>query len=444
MRVLVLGSGVVGVASAYYLAKQGMEVTVIDRQPTPGLETSFANAGQISPGYSAPWAAPGIPLKALKWMFQRHAPLSISPDGSLWQLQWMAQMLRNCTTARYELNKERMVRLAEYSRDCLDLLRESTHIQYEARTLGTLQVFRSQKQLDAAQQDIEILKRCGVDYELLDRAGCAIAEPALARVNEKLVGGLRLPKDQTGDCQLFTTNLAQEARRLGVQFHQDVMIKRIVKQQEKITGVVIEKNGNEDILQADQYVVALGSYSRELMQALQIDIPVYPVKGYSLTIPVLNTGASPVSTVMDETYKVAITRFDQRIRVGGMAELAGFDLSLNPKRRETLEMVVNSLFPDAGDVPNASFWTGLRPMTPDGTPIIGRASQQSGLSNLWLNTGHGTLGWTMACGSGQVLADLLAERTPAIRADDLNLSRYTHRQDFQRASRTVTRFPLAS
>ena len=442
--VLVLGSGVVGVASAYYLAKQGMEVTVIDRQPAPGLETSFANAGQISPGYSAPWAAPGIPLKGLKWMFQRHAPLSIRPDGSRWQLQWMAKMLRNCTSARYEMNKERMVRLAEYSRDCLDLLRASTHIQYEARTLGTLQVFRTQKQLDAAQQDIEILKRCGVDYELLDRAGCAIAEPALARVNEKLVGGLRLPKDQTGDCQLFTTNLAQAARELGVQFRQDVMIKRIIKQQGKITGVVIEANGKEDILQADQYVVALGSYSRELMQALQIDIPVYPVKGYSLTIPVLDAYASPVSTVMDETYKVAITRFDQRIRVGGMAELAGFDLSLNPKRRETLEMVVNSLFPDAGDIANAIFWTGLRPMTPDGTPIIGRASQQSGLSNLWLNTGHGTLGWTMACGSGQVLADLLAERTPAIRADDLNLARYTHSQGLQRSSKNIKRTNLAS
>jgi D-amino-acid dehydrogenase len=444
MRVLVLGSGVVGVASAYYLAKQGMEVAVIDRQPAPGLETSFANAGQISPGYSAPWAAPGIPLKALKWMFQRHAPLSIRPDGSLWQLQWMAQMLRNCTSARYEMNKERMVRLAEYSRDCLDLLRESTHIQYEARTLGTLQVFRTQKQLDAAQQDIEILKRCGVNYELLDPVGCAIAEPALTRVKEKLEGGLRLPGDETGDCQLFTTNLAQEARKLGVQFRQEVIVKRIAKHQGKITGVVIEANGKEDILQADQYVVALGSYSRELMQALQIDIPVYPVKGYSLTIPVINAGASPVSTVMDETYKVAITRFDERIRVGGMAELAGFDLSLNPKRRETLEMVVNSLFPDAGDVINASFWTGLRPMTPDGTPIIGRASQQSGLSNLWLNTGHGTLGWTMACGSGQVLADLVAERTPAIRSDDLNLVRYTYSHVLQRASKNVTRARIAS
>ena len=444
MRVLVLGSGVVGVASAYYLAKQGMEVTVIDRQPAPGLETSFANAGQISPGYSAPWAAPGVPLKALKWMFQRHAPLSIRPDGSLWQSQWMAQMLRNCTVARYELNKERMVRLAEYSRDCLDHLRESTYIQYEARKLGTLQVFRTQKQLDAAQQDIEILKRCGVDYELLDPVRCSIAEPALARVKDKLVGGLRLPGDETGDCQLFTTNLAQEARKLGVQFRQNMLIKRVVKQQGKITGVVVEKNGTEDILQADQYVVALGSYSRELMQALQIDIPVYPVKGYSLTIPVLNEFASPVSTVMDETYKVAITRFDHRIRVGGMAELAGFDLSLNLKRRETLEMVVNSLFPDAGDVANASFWTGLRPMTPDGTPIIGRASQQSGLSNLWLNTGHGTLGWTMACGSGQVLADLVADRTPAIRADDLNLARYSRSQDFQRISKNVKRAHLSS
>jgi D-amino-acid dehydrogenase len=446
MRVLVLGSGVVGVASAYYLAKQGMEVTVIDRQPAPGLETSFANAGQISPGYAAPWAAPGVPLKALKWMFQRHAPLSIRPDGSLWQWQWMAQMLRNCTTARYELNKERMVRLAEYSRDCLNLLREATHINYEARTQGTLQVFRTQKQLDAAQQDIEILKRCGVDYELLDRAGCALAEPALSRVNEKLVGGLRLPKDQTGDCQLFTSNLAHEARQLGVQFRQGVSIKQITKRLGKITGVVIEEeeDGKEDFLQADQYVVALGSYSRQLMRALQIDIPVYPVKGYSLTIPVTNAAAAPVSTVMDETYKVAITRFEDRIRVGGMAELAGFDLSLNPKRRATLEMVVNSLFPDAGDVANASFWTGLRPMTPDGTPIIGRAPQQSGLSNLWLNTGHGTLGWTMACGSAQVLADLLAERAPAIRADDLNLARYSRSQSLQGGARTVSSAHLAS
>ena len=441
MRILILGSGVIGVTSAYYLAKQGFDVTVIDRQPAPAMETSFANAGQISPGYSAPWAAPGVPFKALKWIFQQHAPLHIKPDGTLWQLQWMLKMLQNCNTQSYEINKERMVRLAEYSRDCLDQLRDDIGVEYESRTSGTLQVFRTQKQLDAAQKDITVLERCGVDFSLLDSHGCATVEPALALVKDNLVGGLHLTKDETGDCQLFTSHLAEEARKLGVQFRQNVTIKQFLTSNNKINGVEIEldsqavsqlgniKQAQTEILHADQYVVALGSYSRALMQSLNIEIPVYPVKGYSLTIPIVSNAASPISTVMDETYKVAITRFDNRIRVGGMAELAGFDLSLNPKRRATLEMVTNSLFPHAGDLSHASFWTGLRPMTPDGTPIIGRASNQAQHENLWLNTGHGTLGWTMACGSGQVLADLIANKTPAIKADDLNLNRYTNRKN---------------
>lgn len=429
MRVLILGSGVVGVSSAYYLAKKGFDVTVIDRQPSPGLETSFANAGQISPGYSAPWAAPGVPLKALKWMFQQHAPLHIKRDGSLWQLQWMIKMLQNCNIKSYEINKELMVRLAEYSRDCLDQLRNDIGIQYESRTHGTLQVFRTNKQLDAAQKDIAILEHCGVEFNLLDHHGCATIEPALALVKDKLVGGLHLPRDETGDCQLFTSRLADEASKLGVKFRQNVIIKQFLTSKgnasnSKLSGVEIQSGLKTEILQADQYVVALGSYSRALMQSLGITIPVYPVKGYSLTIPIVNNAASPISTVMDETYKVAITRFDNRIRVGGMAELAGFDLSLNPKRRATLEMVTNSLFPHAGDLSHASFWTGLRPMTPDGTPIIGRVSNHAQHENLWLNTGHGTLGWTMACGSGQVLADMLAGVKPAIKADDFSLNRY--------------------
>lgn len=433
MHVLVLGSGVIGVSSAYYLAKLGMKVTVIDRQPAPGLETSFANAGQISPGYATPWAAPGIPMKALKWMFQKHAPLSIKPDGSLWQLQWMMHMLQNCNSQCYNINKERMVRLAEYSRDCLDSLRETEQIDYEARTRGTLQVFRTQKQCDAAQKDIAVLRRCGVSFELLDRNGCVNIEPALGPVKEKLTGGLRLPGDETGDCQLFTTRLAEKARALGVTFRQNVniqrlMSERLVSNQGKLSGIAIHTNGKTEILQADQYVIALGSYSRPLMQHFGIQIPVYPVKGYSLTIPVVNAEASPISTVMDETYKVAITRFDHRIRVGGMAEVAGFDLSLNPKRRATLEMVTNSLFPNAGDLSQATFWTGLRPMTPDGTPIIGRVSDQPQHENIWLNTGHGTLGWTMACGSGRILADLISRRTPEIRTDDLSLNRYQTRR----------------
>ena len=423
MRVLVLGSGVIGVTSAYYLALKGFEVTVIDRQPAVGLETSFANAGQISPGYAAPWAGPDVPLKALKWLFQRHAPLSLKPDFSVWQLQWIAQFLGNSSTTRYDLNKSRMVRLAEYSRDCLRTLRANTGIHYEERCRGTLQVFRTHKQLAAEAKDIAVLSRMGVPFEHLDPTGCVRIEPALAHVKDQLLGGLYLPGDETGDCQLFTSQLAAKALVLGVKFIQGASIQRLITQQNQLQGVEIQSHAGVETLKADHYVVALGSYSRPLTQALGLNLPVYPVKGYSLTIPITNSDAAPVSTVMDETYKVAITRFDQRIRVGGMAELAGFDLRLNPRRRATLEMVFNGLFPLAGDVSQALFWTGLRPMIPDGTPIIGQADAR--YPNVWLNTGHGTLGWTMACGSGQVLADLMAHDQPAIETQELSNKRYS-------------------
>ena len=416
MRVLVLGSGVIGVTSAWYLARAGMQVTVVDRQPAAAMETSFANAGQVSPGYSTPWAAPGIPLKALKWLFQRHAPLSVRPDGTLFQLQWMARMLAECSASRYAVNKERMLRLAEYSRDCIRALRAETGIEYEGRQLGTLQVFRTHAQLEAAARDIEVLREVGVPFELLEREQLAGVEPALARVAGKLVGALRLPGDETGDCQLFTARLAERCRELGVQFEFGRSIERVVASGDRIDGVVVDGA----LRRADHYVMALGSYSRALAKSAGVSLPVYPLKGYSLTIPIVDAARAPVSTVMDETYKVAITRFDDRIRVGGMAEVAGFDLSLNPRRRETLEMVVDGLFPGAGDLRAAAFWTGLRPMTPDGTPIVGRAP----LRNLWLNTGHGTLGWTMACGSGQLLADQLAGRKPAISPAGLGPERY--------------------
>jgi D-amino-acid dehydrogenase len=415
MRIVILGSGVIGVTSAYYLAKAGHEVTVLDRQPGPALETSFANAGQISPGYASPWAAPGIPLKALKWMMQRHSPLSIQPDGTLFQLQWMWQMLRNCTADRYAINKERMVRVAEYSRDCIKALRAETGIDYEGRQHGTMQLFRTEKQFADAEKDIEVLKDSGVPYELLTRDQLANAEPALAAVKGKLVGSLRLPNDETGDCQMFTTRLAQMAVALGVKFRYNVSIDHLVMAGDAIAGVQC----GAELVTADSYVVALGSYSTQLLKPL-LGIPVYPMKGYSITVPILNPAAAPTSTILDETYKIAVTRFDDRIRVGGMAELSGFDLRLNPRRRATLEMVVNDLFPGAGDTAKATFWTGLRPMTPDGAPIIGATK----VRNLYLNTGHGTLGWTMSCGSAQLLADLISAKQPAIRADDLAVSRY--------------------
>lgn len=416
MRVLVLGSGVIGTASAYYLARAGFEVVVVDRQPDVALETSFANAGQVSPGYASPWAAPGVPLKALKWLLQRHSPLAVKATGDVDQYLWMAQMLRNCTASRYAVNKERMVRLSEYSRDCLDELRAETGIAYEGRTLGTTQLFRTQAQLDNAAKDISVLEQSGVPYEVLDREGIVRVEPALAGVKNILAGALRLPNDQTGDCQLFTARLAEMAKKLGVEFRFSQNIQRLEQKGNEIAGVWIDG----ELLTADRYVLALGSYSPQLLKPLGIRAPVYPLKGYSLTVPITDPSMAPTSTILDETYKVAITRFDNRIRVGGMAEIAGFDLSLNPRRRETLEMIVNDLYPHGGDLHQASFWTGLRPTTPDGTPIVGATP----FRNLFLNTGHGTLGWTMACGSGRLLADLIARQKPQISAAGLDISRY--------------------
>jgi D-amino-acid dehydrogenase len=421
MRVVVLGSGVIGVTTAWFLAKQGHEVTVVDRQPGPALETSFANAGQVSPGYSTPWAAPGIPMKALKWLFQKHAPLAIRPDGSLFQLRWLAQMLANCTEDRYAVNKERMLRLSEYSRDCLKGLRSELGIGYEGRQLGTLQVFRTAEQMAGIEKDVRVLREAGVPFELLGRDALAGVEPALAAVADKLVGGLRLPGDETGDCRLFTERLADAAAALGVTFLYGQSIDRIERAGDAIRAVAIHGPGGRRRLSADQFVLALGSYSREMLTPLGLDLPVYPLKGFSLTVPITDPAGAPVSTVMDETYKIAITRFDDRIRVGGMAEVAGFDLSLNPRRRATLEMVVTDLFPSGGDVPAATFWTGLRPMTPDGTPVVGATRYP----NLWLNTGHGTLGWTMACGSGKLLADLISRRMPDISAEGLGIDRYS-------------------
>ena len=291
MRVMVLGSGVIGTASAYYLARAGFEVVVVDRQPAPALETSFANAGQVSPGYASPWAAPGVPLKAIKWLLQKHAPLAIKLTGDVDQYLWMTQMLLNCTSARYAVNKERMVRLSEYSRDCLDELRAETGIAYEGRQLGTTQLFRTQAQLDNAAKDIAVLQQSGVPFELLDRAGIARVEPALAGVTGKLAGALRLPNDQTGDCQVFTTKLAEMARQLGVEFRFGQNIQQLEFAGDQINGVLIDGK----LETADRYVLALGSYSPQLLKPLGIKAPVYPLKGYSLTVPITDASMAPTS-----------------------------------------------------------------------------------------------------------------------------------------------------
>ncbi|WFU11792.1 D-amino acid dehydrogenase (plasmid) [Rhizobium sp. CB3090] len=415
MKVIVLGAGILGVTSAYQLAKAGHEVRVIDRQPGPALETSFANAGEVSFGYCSPWAAPGIPVKAMKWLFMQHAPLILRPKLDTAMLSWMAKMLSNCTSTRYAVNKSRMLRLADYSRISLAALREETAIAYDERMQGTLQLFRTQAQLDASAKDVKALAADGIPFEVLDRDGCIRVEPALKHVREKIVGGLLTPKDETGDCFKFTNALAKRAEELGVNFSWGTEIRRLDVDGGRIRGVVT----NTGKLAADAVVVALGSYSPLLVRPFGIRLPVYPVKGYSLTIDITDPLRAPESTVMDETYKIAITRLGDRIRVGGMAEISGYTNDLGHARRRTLEHSVMDLFP-GGDASKGSFWSGLRPMTPDGTPVIGPTK----IAGLYLNTGHGTLGWTMSSGSARVIADLVSGRKPDIDATDLAITRY--------------------
>jgi D-amino-acid dehydrogenase len=416
MKIAILGSGVIGVTTAYYSARAGHEVTVIDRQSGSAMETSFANAGEISPGYAAPWAAPDLPLKLFKWMVMRHSPLVVRlrADAAMWR--WTMQLLCNCTAARYAINKGRMLPLAGYSRDLLRALRNEIGISYDERSLGTLQLFRSRHQLDGAARDVAVLERCGVPYQLLDVQQCIDAEPALARVAGKIAGGLRLPDDETGDCFKFTRALEQKARELGVQFRYGVTVRSLVAGTDRVVHV----DTDHGPLHADAWVVALGSYSPLLLQKIGIRIPVYPVKGYSITVPVAEPDAAPQSTVMDETHKTAITRLGERIRVAGTAELGGYDLRLRKSREQTLVHVLRDLYPHGGDLSRVEPWCGLRPMTPDGPPVIGRTRYR----NLFLNTGHGTLGWTMSCGSGRITADIVSGIAPEIDVESLQLARY--------------------
>ena len=415
-RVVIIGAGVIGTTTAYYLALAGCEVVVIDRQPGPGLETSFANAGQISPGYASPWASPDVPRKIPAWLLMEHAPLILQPKLDAAMIGWLLGMLRNCTAARYARNKARMGRLAEYSRQELIALRAETGIAYDGRAKGTLQLFRKQSQLDAVGKDTEVLRKDGVPFEVLDREGCIAAEPGLAFSSETIAGGLRLPNDETGDCFKFTVELAARAEALGVRFEYDTAIARIIREGDRVVGVATDRG----VFSGDSYVVAAGAFSPALVRPLGIRLPVYPVKGYSVTLPIIAEERAPQSTLLDESYKIAITRLGDRIRVGGMAEISGYKLGIKPSRQRTLDYSLQSLFPGAGDLSAGKYWAGLRPMTPDGTPVIGPTP----IANLFLNTGHGTLGWTMACGSGRVVADTITGRKPEIDTEGLGLSRY--------------------
>ncbi len=389
---------------------------VIDRQRGPGLETSFANAGELSYGMTSPWAAPGVPVKALKWLFMRHRPLFIWPVFNPRMWRWMAQMLMNCNATAYARNKGRMVRVSNYSRECLIELLDEETLNFDTRAQGTLQLFRTEKQVKGSKADLAVLDRFDSPYEVLDRDGCIEAEPGLAHVRDKFVGGLRLTADRTGDCRMFTSELADRAAELGVSFRYNEVIERLEVQGDRIAGVITDR-GRET---ADAYVIALGPYAPVLLRTVGIRVPIFPVKGYSITLPVTDDAAAPQSTLMDETHKVAITRLGERIRVAGQAELIGYNVKTGRRAFDTVKHVISDLFPKAGDVSQSEGWTGLRPMTPDGTPVLGPTRY----ANLFLNTGHGTLGWTMACGTARAVADVVTGRTPEIDLDGLTVARY--------------------
>ena len=416
MRVVVLGAGVIGVTTAYYLARQGVEVEVLDRQREAGLETSFANAGELSYGMTSPWAAPGVPLKAVKWLFMKYRPLMIWPLLSPAMWAWCAGMVSNCNEKSYAINKGRMVRVSNYSRDTLTELMAELPIDFDVRELGTLQLFRKQKQIDGSRADQDVLAEYGSPFELLDRDGCIAAEPGLVHVADKFVGGLRLTSDRTGDCRKFTQALAKKAEDLGVKFLYNVTIDGFAMEQGKIVGV----DTTDGRVSGDKYVCAMGPYAPVLLKTIGIKLPIYPIKGYSITMPITDEEAAPRSTIMDETFKVAITRLGDRIRVAGQAEIIGYNKQLGSHATDAVRHVVNDLFPKGGDLSKAEGWTGLRPMTPDGTPVMGPTRYD----NLYLNTGHGTLGWTMSCGSARAVADLVMDKTPGIDMDGLTAARY--------------------
>ena len=410
MKVLILGAGVVGVSSAWYLAKAGHEVTVIDRQPAAGLETSFANGGQISVSHAEPWSNPHAPLRALSWMGREDAPLlfRLRWDPALFDWSW--RFLRECTPQRTRNNIRDIVALALYSRNQLKALRAETAIEYEHLERGILHVYTDPKEYAAAVEASKVLREFGCDRKTIGADECVAIEPALQAARPLLVGGDYTAADESGDAQSFTKNLAALCAARGVCFRYGTTVLRLTKSGGAISGALIETPAGDEMLTADAYVVALGSYTPLMLRTVGIRLPVYPAKGYSATIPLSESSIAPTVAMTDDGHKIVFSRLGQRLRVAGTAEFNGYNTELNSVRCQALIHRTQQLFPELRPAGEPEFWCGLRPSTPSNVPFVGRSS----LPNLYLNTGHGTLGWTMACGSGTVLADIMSGRESEI------------------------------
>ena len=418
MKVVVLGAGIIGTTSAYFLAKQGHEVTVIDRQDSVSMETSHANAGCLSYGFTSPWASPGLPFSVLKWVLTGRSPLIINPNMSVETVKFLYRMFKNCNSRSYEINKSRMLRVANYSQKALLEIETDFDLYYEQKKQGSLQLFWDSKEIEKTQKDIAILDKFNINSQLLSAEECVKIEPGLQYVKNKLAGGIQFMDDFTGNCYLFSTEVYKKCVEMGVNFEFNTEIKSLQINNDKITSVSTDSGE----IKADCYSVSLGSYSTKILSKIGVEIPIYPVKGYSITLPVLSNEDAPQSTIMDEKNKIAITRLGDRIRVAGMAHLTDFDKNLRTKSLDSLMSGLDLLFPKSYESSKeTNFWTGFRPSTPDGTPIIGPTPY----NNLFLNTGHGTLGWTMSAGSGKLLANLVSGIDPEISTEGIDMSRYS-------------------
>lgn len=415
MRIAVLGAGLLGVATAYYLMLDGHEVSVIERQAEAGQETSFANGGQISADSAGPWMTPGMPLRAVKWALSRDAPLVARPRLDPALFAWLARATPNCTPRRYAHNYESSLRMARYGRECLADLAARADLAYDAHRNGILHVFRSRKELDGFARELPALRRLGARADVLDHAGCLDREPALGEAQAPLAGGVFFPDDGGGDCHMLTQGLAALGREQGVAFRFNEEVTGLATRGGRIDAVLTGRGRHA----ADAVVVALGSYSARLLRPLDVKLPIYPVKGYTVTMPITGRNTPGVS-LTDESNKVVITKLGNRIRAAGTADLAGYDRRIDPARCDLILRDVEAWYPGCGDSARVERWACLRPMTPDCLPVLGPTAY----SNLYLNTGHGSLGWTMGCGSARMVADMIAGRRPEIEASDFSATRF--------------------
>jgi D-amino-acid dehydrogenase len=421
MKVIVLGAGLLGVTSAYFLRQQGHEVTVVDRQASPAAETSFANGGQISVSHAEPWANPSAPLKVLQWLGKEDAPLLFRIRADMRQWLWGLQFLRECTPARTRHNIEQIVRLGTYSRDTLQQLRRDIGISYAERTQGILHFYTSQKEFDGAEGPAAQMRDLGCDRRVISADEAVRLEPALRHIRPQLAGATYTAEDESGDANRFARELVKRCEADGVQFLLSHTVTALREAGGRIDHVeATDSEGRFQRLRADAYVLAMGSLSPLYAQALGIHLPIYPAKGYSVTMPVRDASMAHQVSLTDDEYKLVFSRLttpagpgtpgSDRLRIAGTAELNGYDRDLNRVRCEAIVKRVEHLFPGAGDTEQAQFWTGLRPATPSNVPIIGRST----LANLFLNTGHGTLGWTHSCGSGKCLARIVSGLKPEV------------------------------